>query len=179
MPASTPTRIVLVTGASSGIGAAVAREAARLGYRLALTARRADRLEALAREIRAGGTEAEVIPADLADPAEPERIVAETVDRCGGLDVLINNAGLGIAALFAQADPEALDRQIRVNLAAPLLLARHALPHLIERRGTIINVGSAITSVANSALGAYGATKAGLAYWNDALRRELRHRGVT
>lgn len=178
MPASTPPKIVLVTGASSGIGAAVAREAARRGHRVALTARRADRLETLAGEIQAGGTEAIVIPADLTDPAEPERIVEETVERLGGLDVLINNAGFGIASLFADADPEALERQLRVNLTAPLLLARHALPHLFERRGTIINVGSAITSVANSALGAYGTTKAGLAYWNDALRRELRHQGV-
>ena len=65
-----------------------------------------------------------------------------------------------------------------MNFVQPLMLARWALPHLIARRGTIINIGSAISSVPNSALGAYGATKAGLAYWNDALRRELAHKGV-
>src|SRR5262249_45784559 len=79
---------------------------------------------------------------------------------------------------FADADPVDLRRQLEVNLVAPLMLTRFAIPHLLTRRGTVINIGSAITSVPNSALGAYGATKAGLAYWNDALRRELLHRGV-
>src|SRR5207248_4909192 len=88
------------------------------------------------------------------------------------------NAGFGLPTLFADGDPAGLRRQLEVNFVAPLMLARAALPRLLERRGTIINVGSAITSVANSALGAYGATKAGLAYWNDALRRELRSTGV-
>src|SRR4051794_17132925 len=129
-------KVVLITGASSGIGAAVAREAARRGHRLALTARRADRLEELAEQVRATGTEALAIPADLVDPEAPERIVAAAVERFGGLDVLINNAGFGLADLFSRSDPEAIERQIRVNLAAPLLLARRALPTLIERRGT-------------------------------------------
>jgi short-subunit dehydrogenase len=119
------------------------------------------------------------IVADLEDPDAPETIVAATLSRFGGLDVLINNAGFGLPTVFAEAPPADLRRQVEVNLLAPLLLARRALPSLIERRGTIINVGSAITSVANSGLGAYGATKAGLAYWNDALRRDLRHKGVT
>ena len=87
--------------------------------------------------------------------------------------MLINNAGLGLPTLFADAEPDQLARQLAVNLTAPLLLTRLCLPSLIERKGMIINIGSAITCVANSALGAYGATKAGLAYWNDALRREL------
>jgi short-subunit dehydrogenase len=170
---------VLVTGASAGIGAALARELARQGYsRLALTARRGDRLERLAEELRPLGVEVLPIAADLEDPASPERIIAATIARYGGLDVLINNAGFGLPTVFAGASPSDLRRQLEVNLIAPLLLARRALPSLIERRGTIINIGSAISSVANSALGAYGATKAGLAYWNDALRRELKHRGV-
>ena len=105
--------------------------------------------------------------------------MAETVGRFGGIDVLINNAGLGLPTLFADADPDHLARQLAVNLVAPLMLTRLCLPSLIERRGMIINIGSAITCVASSALGAYGATKAGLAYWNDALRRELYHKGVT
>ena len=96
----------------------------------------------------------------------------------GGSTCSINNAGLGLPTLFEDAEPEQLDRQLAVNLTAPLLLTRLCLPSLVERKGMIINIGSAITCVANSALGAYGATKAGLAYWNDALRRELASRGV-
>jgi uncharacterized protein len=172
-------KVVLVTGASAGIGAAIVRELARQGYtRLALTARRGDRLERLAEEVRPLGVEVLPLVADLEDPASPERIIAATLGRHGGLDVLINNAGFGLPTVFAEAGPGDLRRQLEVNFIAPLMLARWALPSLIARRGTIINIGSAITSVANSALGAYGATKAGLAYWNDALRRELKHRGV-
>ena len=148
---------------------------------LVLTARRGDRLDQLAAELKTlqPGLEVLTIAADLADPATPERLVAETIARFGGLDVLINNAGLGLPTLFADSDPEHLARQLAVNFTAPLMLTRLCLPSLIERRGMIINIGSAITCVANSALGAYGATKAGLAYWNDALRRELYSKGVT
>ena len=114
----------------------------------------------------------------MADPATPNRLIAETTGRFGGLDVLISNAGLGLPTLFADSDPEHLARQIAVNFTAPLMLSRLSLPSLTERRGMLINIGSAITCVANSALGAYGSTKAGLAYWNDAIRRELWSTGV-
>lgn len=171
-------KVVVITGASAGIGAALARELARQGRNLALTARRGDRLEALATELRAHRVDVLTITADLEDPEAPETIVGQTVEHFGGLDVLINNAGFGLPMVFTEAEPHDLRRQLEVNFVAPLLLAREATPHLVARRGTIINIGSAITSVANPALGAYGATKAGLAYWNDALRRELRHRGV-
>jgi short-subunit dehydrogenase len=174
-------KVVLITGASSGLGAEMARVAARKGYHLVLTARRSDRLDALAGEIQGLGTgsEAVAIAASLDDPATPERLVSETLARFGRLDVLINNAGMGLPTLFTDADPDALRRQLELNFVAPLMLARHAIPALIERKGTIINVGSAITCVPNPALGAYGATKSGLAYWNDALRRELWDRGIT
>jgi short-subunit dehydrogenase len=172
-------KVVLVTGASAGIGKAIGCELARQGYgRLALTARRGDRLERLAETLRLEGAEVLTIAADLADPAAPELIIGRTLGRFGVIDVLINNAGFGLPTVFAEADLGDLRRQLEVNFLAPLLLARRALPSLIERKGTIINVGSAITAVANSGLGAYGAAKAGLAYWNDALRRELLHKGV-
>ncbi len=178
-PPSAAGKVVLVTGASAGIGRAVARELARQGYRrLALTARRGDRLEQLAGELRPLGAEVETIVADLEDPAAPELIVSQVLGRFGGLDVLINNAAFGLPTVFTEAPPDDLRRQLQVNFIAPLLLARRALPSLIERRGTIINVGSAITYLANSGLGAYGAAKAGLGYWNDALRTELLHKGV-
>jgi uncharacterized protein len=174
--------VVLITGASAGLGAALACELAR-GRRapaIVLAARRLDRLERLAGELRKFDPTIIVatVAVDLADPEGPGRLAREVVDRFGGVDVLINNAGLGLPTQFAGADPGLIARQVAVNLTAPLLLTRHCLPSLVERRGQIINIGSAITCVANSALGAYGATKAGLAYWNDALRRELATRGV-
>ena len=171
-------KVVLITGASAGIGEFVARHAAAKGHQLALTARRADRLERLASELEASGIAVQIIPAALEEPDAAERIVAEVLARFGRLDVLINNAGFGLPTLFSQAEPEEIRRQIEVNLTAPMLLARLAMPALIESRGVIINVGSAISCIPNSALGAYGATKAGLAYWSYALRREVGHLGV-
>jgi short-subunit dehydrogenase len=174
--------VILITGASAGIGAALARELARRrpASTLVLTARRQERLDRLADELRAAhpGLSVVTIPADLADPTTTVRLVIEILARCGGLDVLVNNAGLGLPTQFADANPELITRQLFVNFTAPLLLTRLWLPSLISRKGMIINIGSAITCVANSALGAYGATKAGLAYWNDALRRELQPKGV-
>jgi uncharacterized protein len=176
-------RVVLITGASAGLGAALARELVRRKQAgaLVLTARRGDRLEQLARELREGEPALDVltVAADMADPAAPQQLLDQSLARFGGIDVLINNAGLGLPTLFAVAQRDDIERQIAVNFTAPLVLTRLCLPTLIERKGMIINIGSAITCVANSALGAYGATKAGLAYWNDALRRELQSKGVT
>ena len=177
-----PRPVILITGASAGIGQALARQLSRRRPApvLVLTARRLERLDRLADELRASSPDLHVaiVPADLADPAAPGRLAGEVVDRFGGIDVLINNAGLGLPKQFAAADPELLVRQMAVNFTAPLMLTRLCLPSLIERKGLIINIGSAITCLANSALGAYGATKAGLAYWNDGLRRELQPQGV-
>jgi uncharacterized protein len=173
-----PRKTILITGASSGIGAAVAREFARRGHNLAITARRGDRLESLATELEGLGSEVLALPASLEDPETPERLIAATVARFDRLDVLVNNAGYGIPALFGDSDPLEIRRQFEVNLVAPMLLARWAIPHLIESRGMVINVGSAITAVPNPIFGVYGTTKAALAWWNDALRREFLRRGV-
>jgi short-subunit dehydrogenase len=173
-----PRKTILITGASSGIGAAVAREFARRGHNLAITARRGDRLESLATELEGLGSEVLVLPASLEDPETPERLIAATVARFDRLDVLVNNAGYGIPALFGDSDPLEIRRQFEVNLVAPMLLARWAIPHLIESRGMVINVGSAITAVPNPIFGVYGTTKAAMAWWNDALRREFLRRGV-
>jgi uncharacterized protein len=171
-------KVVVITGASAGIGAAVAREAAKLGYALVLTARRADRLERLAAELRLEGSTVEIVAADLDLEGAPEHIVSEAIRNFGRIDVVINNAGIGLPTLFLESKPDEIRRQIEVNLVAPLLLTRRALPFLIDSRGMIINVGSAISCLPNPALGAYGTTKAGLAYFSTALRREIGHRGV-
>ncbi len=172
-------RTILITGASSGLGAAIARALAPGGHRLALVARREDRLDAVAEEVRTLGGQPFARPADLADPDTPARVVAAVADRFGGLDALINNAGIGLPRYYSESEPEALREQVAVNFTAPILLTRHALPYLIDSRGSVINIGSAIAAVANPMLGAYGATKAGLAYWNDANRREMKGRGVS
>ncbi|MDR3620177.1 MAG: SDR family NAD(P)-dependent oxidoreductase [Paludisphaera borealis] len=176
-------RTILITGASAGLGAALARAIVDQckAAALVLVARRADRLDALAADLKKLAPRLEVltIAADLSEPVACERVARETIDRFGGVDVLINNAGLGLPTLFADAPVEDIEQQVAVNFLAPLVLTRHLIASLIARRGTIINIGSAITCVASSALGAYGATKAGLAYWNDALRRELASLGVT
>lgn len=174
-------KVAVITGASSGIGAETARLLADEGYRLVLTARRRDRLDAVANEIREKrpGLEIAVVAVDLSDLESIDRVISTAVDRFGGIDVLINNAGFGLADPFSESDPEAIERQIVVNFTAPVLLTRRALPHLIASKGTIINVGSSITAIANPVMGVYGATKAALAYWNDALRRELMLKEVT
>ncbi len=171
-------KVVLVTGASSGIGAALARELGGRGYRLALTARRADRLEALADECRRLGGEVVVLPADLGDIEVAARLISDTVAAFGGLDVLVNNAGYGLPSPFGEAEPADIVRQLDVNLVTPILLAKYALPHLVASGGTIINVGSSLTTIAVPAYGVYGTTKMGMAYWNDALRREVRALGI-
>ncbi|HEY2157841.1 MAG TPA: SDR family NAD(P)-dependent oxidoreductase [Isosphaeraceae bacterium] len=168
----------MLTGASSGIGAALARELARRGYGLALTARRADRLTALAEECRRLGAVVAVLPADLADTEVAARLVSDTVAAFGRLDALINNAGYGLPAPFAEVEPADIVRQLDVNLVTPILLAKYALPHLVASRGTVINVGSSLSAIAVPAYGVYGTTKMGIAYWNDALRREVRGSGV-
>lgn len=177
--AATDRKVMIITGASAGIGATVAREAVKKGFALVLVARRADRLEELAQEFEAQGCPTLTIATGIEYPGAPERIVAEAIARFGRIDVLVNNAGFGLPHLFAESDPEDINRLYQVNLVAPVLLTRHALPYLVARRGTVINIGSAITAVANPALGAYGSTKIGLAYWNDALRREFYHKGLT
>ncbi|MBV8488184.1 MAG: SDR family NAD(P)-dependent oxidoreductase [Planctomycetaceae bacterium] len=181
---SRSSRVALVTGASSGLGAAIARElvARKKVSALVLTARRLDRLEALAGELKAADSSLTVqtIAVDLAagQPDASRRLIDRVAACQGGLDLLYNNAGLGLPTLFADADADQIARQITVNLTAPLMLARFAIPLLAPRGGIIVNIGSAITCIPNSALGAYGATKAALAYWNDALRRELRSMGI-
>ncbi len=171
-------KVALITGASSGIGARLAVELAAGGFSLLLTARRQDRLDAVAEECRAKGVDVATFAISLDDPAAPEAIVRAALERFGGIDLLVNNAGIGMPSLFADSPPDVLRRQLVVNFDAPVLLTRHALPSLIDRKGMIINVGSSISAVEFPIYGAYGATKAAIAYWNNALRRELKPKGV-
>ena len=171
-------RVVLLTGASSGIGAATAR---LLGAscRLVLVARRKDRLAEVVRSVVEAGGEAHGIVADLAAPGVPAGVVDEAVARCGGIDALVNNAGVFTTAAIGAIGPEHLDELWRINVAAPMLLTQAALPHLRGRRGgRIVNVSSQAADAAFTGCGVYSATKAALEAWSRVLREELRGTNV-
>ncbi len=171
-------RTALVTGASSGIGAVFARDLAALGFNLLLTARRADRLEALASELRkAHGVRAEIIVADLATPAGIDAVRVACAGR--DVDLLVNNAGFASYGLFTEIDPARLGAEVALNVAAPMALAREFLPKMVARgSGGIINVASTAAFQPTPRLGVYGATKAFLLNFSEALWAECRGTGV-
>ncbi len=174
-------RLALVTGASAGIGAAFAKIYASHGYDLALTARRADRLERLADEIRLShGVETLVVPADLADPEAPEMILHHLAAHGCAVDALVNNAGYGVPGGFLESSWETHEAFLRVMLTAPTELAHRVLPAMVERRfGRIVNVASLAGLIPGSP-GAtlYGAVKSYLVKASQSLHLENLDRGV-
>jgi NAD(P)-dependent dehydrogenase (short-subunit alcohol dehydrogenase family) len=150
-------RTALVTGGGTGIGAAVVRRLARDGYRVALTGRRPEPLEAVAAETRGLP-----LAGDMSDEAEVARVVGAAVEALGGLDVLVCAAGAGASGTVAEHTLERWSRVLATNLTGPFLAARAALPHLAERRGAIVMVGSLGGLRAAPASAAYASSKAGL-----------------
>jgi NADP-dependent 3-hydroxy acid dehydrogenase YdfG len=136
-------RTALVTGASAGIGHAVARTLAAAGASIALTARRADRLEAHCDEIRAAGGQALALPADVADVDQVREVVGRTIDELGGLDILVNNAGIMKITPITENAIDDWTRMVDVNVKGVLHFLSAALPHMLEQRsGHIVSVGS-------------------------------------
>jgi short-subunit dehydrogenase len=171
---------ILLTGASSGIGAALAVRLAEQGARVVVTARRLERLEAVAAQIRqAGRGEAVPISADVADAAQRARLVEQTVAALGGLDVLINNAGVGALGWFADASAERLRQVFEVNFFAATELTRLALPHLEQGRDAlVVNVSSILGLRAMPGCAEYCASKFAITGWSESVRSELKPRGV-
>lgn len=173
-------RSALVTGASKGLGRVIARALAARGMELALTARTRRGLEETAEEVRGRGSSAVVLPADLADRDGVRRLAGRAEERLGGVDVLVNNAGVLRAWPFHRREPEALARAIEVNLTAPILLIRHLLPGMLERgRGHVVNLASLAGKLGPPFAVPYGTTKAGLLGLTQSLRREYRGTGVS
>jgi short-subunit dehydrogenase len=165
----------LVTGASSGIGAELARLCAGDGYDLILVARRADRLQVLAASLAVA---TRCIPADLADPGAPQAIFDAVRDRT--IDILINNAGLGLRGPFAESDWNAQAALMQVNMTAPVHLTRLFLPGMLQRRsGRILNVASTAAFVPGPFMALYYASKAFLLSFSEAVANELKGTGVT
>ncbi len=175
--ASIKGKVVIVTGASSGIGAATARHFGHAGARIALVARRVEKLEALENEINAlgNGAEAESIPADLSDLAAIQSMVGKTIDRFGHIDVLLNNAGFGRLKWLEEFDPvKDIEAQIRVNVLGVIQTTRQVLPHFIEQKsGHIINMCSIAGKVATPTYTIYAACKHAVHGFTEALRREV------
>lgn len=171
--------VVILTGASSGIGEVTAWELAKRGYRLVLAARRADDLGQLAGAITRSGGLALPVPTDVCDEAQLERLVQMSLDHFGRIDVLINNAGVAKAQDAATPTNAHIDMILGTNLIAPMRLTRAVLPHMIPRRsGHIVNIGSVASYISAPGQAVYNASKHGMRAWNDTLRREMRPLGI-
>ena len=174
-------RLCLVTGASAGIGAAFARLYAAEGYDVALTARRADRLETLAASLRDGfGVEAFAVPGDLASPDTPGRLVADLAARGRVVDALVNNAGYGLRGDHGTRPWAEHQAFLQVLVAAPAALAHEVVPGMVERGfGRIINVASLLGLMPSlPGQGLYSASKAFLVKFSEGLHLETRGTGV-
>lgn len=172
-------RWALVTGASSGIGTALARELARLGAKLVLTARRRDRLEALAVELAAAGVQTRIVTADLNDPAAPQRIYDATEGAGLPIEILANNAGLGQYGAFYRSNPEQECGMVRVNCEAVVRLSRLFVPRMVERRrGWVLIVASTASFQPLPYLATYAATKAFDRFFALGLAEELAPYGI-
>jgi meso-butanediol dehydrogenase/(S,S)-butanediol dehydrogenase/diacetyl reductase len=151
-------RVALVTGGGTGIGAATARRLAAGGYVVVVTGRRPEPIEAVAAEV-----EGLAIVADMSVPTEVEGVVQHVADRCGGLDALVVNAGVGGSGTLTEMTVDDFERVVRVNLTGAFAVARAAIPYLLERRGAVVTVASAAALRAAPASLAYCSSKAALA----------------
>lgn len=171
-------KVVLITGASSGIGTAAAKACARAGYRVALAARRVDRLEQLAAEI-GRPEETLLVRADMRRLEDIRRMVSETEARFGCVDALLANAGVGHGESFVDASEEHVLDQIEVNLLGVMRCAQAVLPGMLKRRsGHILSVASVASELPSPQGVAYAASKGGVLAFSEGLRRELRGTGV-
>ena len=175
--------VALVTGASSGIGEATATALAEEGARIALVARRRDRLEALAE--RLGKDNALVIEADVTDPEVAARAVSHTVSELGRLDTLVNNAGVMLLGPIVDAPVEEWQRMVQLNLLGLLYCSHAALPHLLKAAESeprsvsdVVNISSTAGRVARLNSGVYNATKHGVGAFSESLRQEVTARHV-
>jgi NADP-dependent 3-hydroxy acid dehydrogenase YdfG len=171
-------KIALVTGASSGIGRATALALAGRGADVAIAARRVDRLTALRDEITALGVRAAVLQLDVADEADCRRAVEQCAGELGGLDILVNNAGVMLLGQIEGADTEDWRRMIGTNVLGLMYMTHAALPHLLERRGIVVQMSSTAGRMARAGTGAYNASKWAVNGFSESLRQEVHDRGV-
>lgn len=172
--------VSIITGASSGIGAATARLLASKGYKVVLAARRIDLLDELAEEIKSLGGDSLVVKTDITQLDQVENLITQTMTHYGQIDILVNNAGLGRINWLDELDPhDDVEYQIQVNLSGLIQMTRAVLPQMIDRqKGHIINIGSIAGLIATPTYSVYAATKYGLRGFTEALRREVSIQGI-
>jgi NAD(P)-dependent dehydrogenase (short-subunit alcohol dehydrogenase family) len=178
-----PNRAALVTGASSGIGFAIARTLGEEGYGLTLAARRPEKLADAAAQLRDAGFEIEDVAANMADEADIQRVVAAHRERWGRLDVLINNAGVGVGAAVADSVTKRVDLQLDVNIRAVVLFYRECVDLLRaagaeHRNALVVNMSSISGKSGQAWLNVYSATKAAVIGWTQAMNKELNADGI-
>ena len=172
-------QVVIVTGASSGIGEASARRLARGGARLVIAARRADRLETLARELDPSGGRVLAVAVDVTDDSDRRRLVDSALGKFGRIDALVNNAGYGTRGPLELVPVELIRRNFETNLFSLIALTQLVVPHLRERgTGRIVNIGSVAGRIARPLSSVYDSTKHALEAITDGLRGELAPFGI-
>jgi NAD(P)-dependent dehydrogenase (short-subunit alcohol dehydrogenase family) len=172
-------KVVWITGASSGLGWALALELARQGADLVLSARRVDRLQSLVREVEKLGRSALALPCDVRDEAAVREAVEKLVVHFGRLDVAIANAGFGVAGRIERLDAETWRRQLDTNVIGLAMTVRYALPHLRSSRGRLVLLGSVAAYVPGPGTGAYAASKAAVRSIGETLSVECAGTGVS
>jgi NAD(P)-dependent dehydrogenase (short-subunit alcohol dehydrogenase family) len=180
MPA---TRAAIVTGASSGIGLAIARVLGQEGYALTIAARRPEKLDAALQELVAEGIDVEAVAANVADEEEIKKVVDAHRDRCGRLDVLVNNAGVGVGAAVAEIQTKRADMQLDINLRSIVLFYRECIGMLREaaaehKNALVVNTSSISGKHGEPWLSVYSATKHGVVGWTEAMNKELGAEGI-
>jgi NAD(P)-dependent dehydrogenase (short-subunit alcohol dehydrogenase family) len=178
-----PAKVALVTGASSGIGLAIATMLAEEGYDLTVTSRTPEKIERAAAQLAEHGTEVHHVAADAAEDDAPARVLAAHRERFDRLDVLVNNAGLGIAGPIGEVKTKHMDLQLALNLRSVMLFYREAL-ELLRAAGAehgnalVVNVSSVAGKQGEAGLGVYSATKHGVVGFTQAMQRELAGDGI-
>ena len=176
-------RAALITGASSGIGLAIARALGQDGYSLTVSARRPEKLEEASGRLAADGLDVNAVAANMASEDDVRALAQAHRDRFGRLDVLVNNAGIGIGGAIAEHETKKLDMQLGVNLRGVYLMTRECIPLLKEagsehRKALIVNISSIAGKYGQGWLAAYSATKAGVVGLTQATHKELAGEGV-